>query len=416
MDWELDPHFALHNRLSVGRNARRWPILAVLASVVAAFVVPPIRVQAPFAIIALILLTLAPAYCALHVIALERHDRLDLQRLTGRAPLGWMLASIFGSSWLLMAIAVPLLLASRQVGVSPVAPIAVLLMGLAVALVLLSTPQLHDVDGRLLLGLVLLIVLATVVGGWNADMRVLLIAGVTVTGVTVPAALRQMQRRRTAPAPTMRNLLRGWVRLSHSRRPEFSRSVLTAGPSLLAAGFLALPALIGIPIRVWTEWPNVDPAGVSAGLGPMAHVAVFIAVLGCSTQARVERTSGALDRIRLTDQRPWAVVIQMAAGDALPLVVLSGLFISVCALVDPSSQAVRAWPVVAALGLFAGLAEGLRGRKLGTYVGPVTAMCALWQWQHLTWWLLAPAALLAAAAAVAAVAGPARRTSRWNPA
>jgi hypothetical protein len=100
----------------------------------------------------------------------------------------------------------------------------------------------------------------------------------------------------------------------------------------------------------------------------------------------------------------------MAAGDALPLLLLSLLWIGGQWLASPSSPAVRAWPAVAALGIFGGLAEGLQGRKLGTYVVPLAAVCGLWSRQDLNWWPLLLAASLPAAAATACIAGPARRS------
>jgi hypothetical protein len=40
MAWELDPDFALHSRLSFGRNASRWLILAIAGSIATPFVDP----------------------------------------------------------------------------------------------------------------------------------------------------------------------------------------------------------------------------------------------------------------------------------------------------------------------------------------------------------------------------------------
>jgi hypothetical protein len=418
MRWELDPDFALHSRLSFGRSTWRWLILAIVGSVVAGFVVPNIRLQGIFAIIGLTLLAIAPPYGALHVISLERSHHLDLRRLTGRSSLAWMLASVFGTSWLVVVLAVPLLLGSRHIGLGVIEPLAVLLIGMTVALVLLSTPGLHEVDGRMLFALVLVVAFGTTVAGWRAPEHpaLALIGAAAASGAALPAALSQMRRRRSVRIRSVRNPLRGLVRLSHSQLPEFSRSVLMAGPSVVGAGIFGLPIAIGAGLRAWNEWPRVDPVAWSAPLAALAYVPLGIAALGCSSQARIERTSGGLDRIRLTAQRPWLVVCQMAAGDAVPLVLLSLLCVGTIGLVHPSSPAVRPWPAVAALGLFAGLAEGLRGRKLGTYVLPAAAICALWYRQGASWWPLLLTALLPAAAAAACLAGPARRSSRWNPA
>src|SRR5947208_894745 len=142
MRWELDPDFALHSRLSFGRGASRWLILAMAGSIVALVVVPAERVQAIFAIVGLMLIAIAAPYGALHLVSLERSHRLDVRRLAGRSSLRWMLASICGTSWLLLVLAVPLLLASRHAGLGAVAPVAVLVMGMTAALILLSAPQL----------------------------------------------------------------------------------------------------------------------------------------------------------------------------------------------------------------------------------------------------------------------------------
>jgi hypothetical protein len=359
------------------------------------------------------LLAFAPPYGALQVISLERSLRLDLRRLTGRSPLAWMLASLLGTSWLLVVLAVPLLLAARHTGLGFIEPLTVFIIGTTVALILLSTPGLDDVDGRMLLAVVLVAALATTVAGWQAPRHPVLslIGAGAAAGLALPAALRQMRRRRSVRVRSIRNPLRGMIRLSASHLPEFSRSVLMAGPSVVGAGMLGLPIIIGAAARAWNEWPLVDPARWSEPLGVMAYVPLGIAALGCSSQARIEKTSGGLDRIRLTAQRPWAVVCQMAAGDALPLLLLSLLCVVTIGLVHPSSPAVRPWPAVAAVGLFTGLSEGLRGKKLGTYLLPAAAICGLWYRLGANWWPLLLTALLPAIAAAACFTEPARRSA-----
>jgi hypothetical protein len=412
MAWEIDPDFALHSRLSFGRRKVLWLTLAAATSVVALFVVPNVRLQGLFGIVGATLIGIAPPYGALHVISLERGHLLDLRRLAGRPSLGWMLASIFGTSWLLLALAVPLLLASPDLGFGVIPSLATLWVGMTVALLLLGAPGLQDVDGRLLLAVVLLIAFATTVVGWRARMHpVMFLAGsAAAVAAALPAALRQMRRRRSLRVRTVRNPFGRVVRLSRSQRPEFARSVLMAGPSVLAAGFIGLLTAVGLGMRVWNEWPRIDPSRWVQPLGMMAYTALLIAVIGCSTQGRRERASGGVDRIRLTSQRPWPVVFQMAAGDALPLLLVSIMCIGVIWPASPYSPAVRAWPAVAALAILTGLAEGLQGRKLGTYVLPLAAICWFWYWQGVSWWPLLLAAFLPAAAAAACFAGPTSRS------
>jgi hypothetical protein len=319
---------------------------------------------------------------------------------------------MFGACWLLLALAVPLLLASRQLGFDVIATLAILLAGMTVALVLLSAPGLHAADGRLLLALVLLVAFGTTVMGWRTRTQpaIFLVGSAAATAVALPAALRQMQRRRSVRVRAAPTPFRSVVRLSRTRRPEFARSILMAGPSVLAAAFIGIPTAFGLGMRAWNQWPRVDPSGWVQQLGVMSYTALLIAVLGCSSHGRRERASGGLDRIRLTPQHPWPVMLQMATGQALPLLVVSLMFIGAVGAFSASSPAVRAWPAVAALGLFVGLAEGLQARKLGTYVVPIAALCSIWYWQGVSWWPLLLAAFLPAAAAAACFAGPTRRS------
>jgi hypothetical protein len=286
MRWELDPDFALHSRLTYGRGKALWlaaaVVTSVVASVVAGLVVPHVRLQGLFGLIGLGLIAIAPPYGALRVIALERSHLLDLRRLAGRPPLGWMLASIFGTSWLFVVLAAPLLIASRHIGFGLGTSLAVLLVGMTVALLLLSAPGLQEADGRLLLGLVLLVAVAETNVGWRARPHpvIFLAVSAAATAAALPAALRQMRRRRAVFVRAVRNPFRRLVRLSHSRRAEFSRSVLMAGPAVVAAGILGVPTMFGLGMRVWNEWPRIDPPGWGQQLGVMAYAALIIAVLG----------------------------------------------------------------------------------------------------------------------------------------
>lgn len=413
MAWELDPDLALHSRLSFGRRPWRWLLLTIATSVAASVVTSGDRVPTILAVAGLALMAAAAPYGALCVMALERNHRLDLLRLTGRAPLRLMLASLLGTSWLLMALGVSLLLASRHAGV--VQPLAVLSMGMSAALILLSTPGLHDADERMQLVVVMIVAVCITAAGWTAPVPILLLAGgAAAAGAALPIALQRMRRHRSVRSRALRNPLRGMVRLSRSRRPEFSRSVLSSGSLMIAALILGGPNTLGLPLRAWMEWPRPDPAGWAVPLGFVAYIALTIAALGCSTRARVEHASGGLDRIRLSPQHPWAVVLEMAAGISLPLLLLSTWGIGWVCLGSPSAAAVRAWPAVAAVALFGGLAEGLQGRKLGTYLVPLALICTIWHSRGVPWWPLFGASFLLAASAAASVAGPEKRpvTSR----
>lgn len=379
MAWELNPEFALQSRLSFGRGAR-YAWAAIGGALFFGFGGFSLDGGPAFGLAqagACLLLGALP-YGAIQVRGLERTGHFDARRLTGRSPVALGVALVGGSAWALALASIALLSAGRAAGYAfPVFTLAgLVLMGGALGLLVLLLPASTLVDTWMLLVFLVLGVVGTVhvMGDDRGVALGTVIVSLLVYPWAVPLALRRIRAGSVAAGCAPVSLPGSMARMTRTRLPEFSRMLSMGRTSLMTAAPVALITPLLILWVLTSHGPYVrDPL-----LALIVYVPLFVAAYEAGGRARDERAAGALERILLTGQRPWAVVPQIAAA-AIPFVLPSVTAAAALAALDP--QLARAfltsWPIVGTMWIFGGMAEGLRGKRPGTYLAVLVPLAAI---------------------------------------
>jgi hypothetical protein len=196
------------------------------------------------------------------------------------------------------------------------------------------------------------------------------IAGLAVSASVFPFAMRRMNRLPAGRMLAPSNMMRPMVDLRQTHLPELSRALLGLGP--LAAGSIeiGIAAISLILLMTSLNWKAGHDAFVREAIAlVLLYAPLMIAASNCSGASRRERQSGAIDRILLAE-RPWSVVLQLAAGLSIPFLAVSCVvgFTLVLLGWPRAIPLVAALPAAALLLAGVGLAEGLRNRPLGLYL------------------------------------------------
>lgn len=386
MALNLDPDFALQSRLSFGRHGRyAWAMVAVVVIQSVVFLQTQRGTVADGA--ALLLSILVFPYAAIQLLAQERGGRLDLRRLTGKSAGRLSFALVAGASWMPLVAALLAYAVAAFLGVMPPfrAAGAMFMAGAAIAVVLVAAPRSAQLDPWMLVTALFLIsgaALAAVREWPLARVPIIVLAGGCIA-IALPLARRRVQRPPLVRSATS-TALRPLVRLATTRLPEFSRALLTAFASSGAALFvlILIPALM---ILVLSQ----SAAGESIVV--LLYLPVLIPAFQCSAATRMDRSTGALDRLRLSGAAGWSVVTQLALGFSVPF--LLGWVVAAGYLIVHSPSDARTfllpWPAFACLCLGAGLAEGLAGRRMGTYLIPAVFLSLFVAKEQIdaAWWV-----------------------------
>jgi hypothetical protein len=172
-------------------------------------------------------------------------------------------------------------------------------------------------------------------------------------------------------------ILRSVLNIRRTRLPEMVRALLGSGAGASGALVIAAAA-VGMLCwsATWKSSYDVEDfrRSMTAAFlyGPM-----ILSGYNVSTSIARERQTGALDRILLS-ARPWRVALQLGFGFALP-------YLAIAAVVPPTVIMLGwrtdpplfwMWMPLAVLLTGAGLAEGVRDRGVGLYLGAI--MYFLW--------------------------------------
>jgi hypothetical protein len=386
MAWELDPDFALQSRVTFGRGGIAFWTLASLATIASAAVWSESQELGGLLLRpGLTLLFVALPYSAVQVLALERDGHFDQHRLAGRPPLALGAAVLAGSSWPLWMTGAVLLLCASWLGarLQLVDAGVVVSAGVAIALVLLVLPSGRTETWLLRLAVVIVAIVAVAATQIQiGDSRpfqpyaaTAMVTAAAVAALVFPFTIRRLYRPASAPLSMPKSILRPVLDLGRTRTPELSRALLGTGVGAAGAGAIAI---ICVALMYLTHRWSI---GRDTGF-PEALVAAFLygplllAAYNCSTSSARERHTGAIDRMVLTD-RPWRIALQLAAGFSLPFLAVSaivGAAVIVLGWTDKSSY-LEHYPVMAVLLIGASVAEGLRGRPVGLYIGAIL-LCA----------------------------------------
>jgi hypothetical protein len=368
---DIDPDFALQSRLSFGRGARYAWVLTAAALFLGfnglSFDALP---AVAFDRAGSFLLLAALPYGAIQVRTLERHGHLDARRLTGRSPAALGLALVGGSAGALLFASAALLLVGWVGGQTlPAFTLAALLaLGVAMALVLLLLPASTHVDSWILLVLLLVGVVSTV--HVMRDDRAVALGVVIVSALIIPwalpIALRRVRGAQPQAAGPPASPMRPLVHLQQTTRPEAARGLLSSGTSLAAAANTALAGALSIAWMTARWDPGIrDLFEVLVVYGPL-----LLAGYDSAGRVQHERLTGGLDRIRLSGQASWRVVVDMAFALSLPFVAVSIVCAAVLAVIDPRNAPgiLRHWPIAAGVLIFWPLIGAFRGRQPGLYM------------------------------------------------
>ena len=391
MAWELDPDLALHTRVSLGRRA-----VLIAALVLAGFTLSLLVAGAPrefaaglFASTTVLSLIVGLPFAAIHLLSLERDGRLDQQRLSGRSDARLALVVVGGAAWLLLAFGLPAFLLGPAITLSPMQVLALAIASAAMANLMLAVPRAAAADSRVLAAFVVLFTAAAMAIALlvPAALPAGLIASALVWAATVPSVLRRMRRPTIADSRRGAHWLRPLVRLRSARLAELGRVVLsTCNTEWIILVTMAMPALM---MLAHTRFKNPhDRAQIGAML---VYVPLVVAAIDASARIRRERAGGSLERICLSGQGRWTVVMQMAAGYLAPYALLSLSAAAALLWFDPQAAWLLApWPLAAIVMTFVGVAEALRDRRLGVYVMTASLMAVLVAGgRHgRTWWVI----------------------------
>ena len=366
MAWEIDPDFALQSRVVFGRTGVLfWTIACAAAVVSAATASHDSEFAALLLTPGLALLFFALPYSAVQLLALERDGRFDQHRLAGRPPLALGTAVLTGASWpMWMTAGVLLVCGVRMGGHLPVldaaalmsAGIAVARVGLAiVALIAVALTQLEVDNSR----------------PFERYAAAVLLAGAVAAAVLLPRAMRRLYRPRAAGGRMPSTILRPVLNMRRTRLPEMTRALLGSGAG--AWGAIVIAGVVVIVLCLSATWRigrDVDfRRSITAAC---LYCPLILAAYNASTSIARERQTGALDRILLSG-RPWRVAPQLGSGFGLP-------FLAIAAAVPPTVMMLGwqteppllwMWAPLAVMLIGAGLAEGIRGRGVGLYIGAI---------------------------------------------
>ena len=368
--WQLNPDFALQSRLSFGRGARyAWALTACALFVGFDGFAREVRPGVALLRAGGFLLLGALPYGAIQVRALERDGQLDARRLTGRAPVALAAALVGGSAWALLVPAVAFLAAAAAAGetLAPLTVTALLALGTAMSLVLLLMPG-PRLESWMLFALLAVGVVATVSSirtGRGIAVGVLAVS-LAIMPWGFPMAFRRLRGAAPAANGPTASPLRDVVPLHRATYPEFARGLLSGGQSLSTAALMALAAAASVWWLTRTLHATArDIYEVLAVYGPL-----LLAGYATAAHVRYEYLTGGLDRIRLSGQSAWTVVLQFASALSLPFVAVSLVAAATLAIVDPTNapNLLRPWPVTAALVILVPMMGTLQGKKPGAFI------------------------------------------------
>ena len=367
---ELNPDFALQSRLSFGRGARYAWLLS--AAAVLLTLEEGVTGGAPGVTSmragALLLLGALP-YGAIHVRALERKGQMETRRLTAGSPARLALALIAGSSWALVLSGALLLAAGAAAG-HPLAPLtlaAIVALSIAMTLVLLLLPASYQLDSWVLL-LLLGVAVFQIVESMRGDRSVaigLLIVSLAIVPWALPMALRRMRAPipKSAGAPV--SIMRLVVRLGATTHAELARGLVSAGQSFSAAPAVA----IGGTWLIWWLTRNVHPTARDIFEVLFVYGPLVLAAYDTASRVAHEHSTGGLDRIRLTGQSAWRVVIEIALAFSMPFVGVSLVCATAVALFDPANRRLLGgWPIAAVVLVLVPMIGALQGKKPGVFI------------------------------------------------
>lgn len=377
MKWEIDPDLSLQSRLSFGRWVAPVIALAIVGQIAVLLAPASREVMAKgFGLLALAALTMAGPYAAVHLLSLEGDARLDQQRLSGRSDMRLSVVLLAGSIWPLVAFALPgiIPLLNAEIGSGRVA--AIVLGGVATGALMLAAPRAARMDSWLLLalGAVTGMVLVGALVYRPSGAITAAVVSLLCTTAAYPVILRRLRRAPVLVDRRRRNLFRRVVRLSSTRLPDFSRALLTAGAAGAQPLFLIAAAPIGMVFLQSTPAAVRDVFQIILVYAPLA-----LAGFQWSASARAEATPAGFDLLRLAAGRPWVVVLQLAAGFAMPYVAISAAAALTLLVLRPGEawSLLWAWPAAAVLFTGIGMAEGFGRRRLGVYLALVTPVLVL---------------------------------------
>jgi len=368
---EIDPDFVLQTRISFGRRGGYLAFSAGMALLYTSVAWQGGSVEfagTALITVGMVFVVLAFPYAAVQIVMLEARGQLDQRRLTGRAPSILAAALLTGSAWAFLTLGAVAVGSGLLLGGDGTWPVFWMMCAASAfsAVALLTAPRLARVDRALLVAMV--VAFAAITPNLQAP-RWITISGTALAAavflVLTPFAIRNVRRpsfgvkrRRARPSANRARRLRltSW--------PDLARVTITAGQSTIVAAVLLLvigPAIV-LGIRVRMPLP---------GLFALTVLPLVLAGYECAARSRQEAREGGLDRLRLTAQHPWRLLAQLASGFALPLLAVSaaGLFTTAVARGVPP-WVIGAWVLLAALFVFTGMAEGLRGRRPGAYLAP----------------------------------------------
>jgi hypothetical protein len=368
----IDADVALQTRLSFGRRA--WYVWLLVAGFVAytarTLTLVPQAVGEPLITCGTFLLILAVPYAAIQIVTLEEFGQLDQRRLTGRGPAALLIALIAGSCWpVLLLGAAAVTTGCLTIGRFPAPTFWMkVAVGFAGGFALLGIPRAARIDRTILTALMLTMsALLTVLSQWARPAYVGAAAATGVLALTAPAAVARMRRARDRRTPAVSSDRRRPARIRrmvHTRVPEIARTMLASADStrlgvallLMVGGAMVVAARRGAP--------------PSAYLG-LTLLPLLLAGYECSARMHAETRSGGLDRLRLTGQPPWPLMLQLTYGCAFPFIAVSvAALFAAAVILGFQPDIARDWVLLGSLLVLSGMSEGLRQSPPGAYIVP----------------------------------------------
>ncbi len=373
MRFEFDPDLALHTRLSFGRHAVLVAVVLLAGLSLAATIAsaPGSEFLMLPAGASLAALVVSLPFGAIHILTLDRDGRLDQQRLSGRSDVRLAAVLFAGASGVLFLFGTPALMLSRHLGMAPVQVAALVVGAAAAANLLLVVRWISDANTPVLAGMAVLFTLwsSLAVATLPSAATWFFLIGSTVWISTLPFVLARIRRPGVAARRRSTAILGPLFRMQTARLAEFTRVMLSKSRFYgMLAGGLVVPLLMLLPLE--RRDMRSGREGIS---GALLYVVVIVAALDASGRTRRERLSDGMDRICLSGQRRWSVVFQFVASYGLPYSIVAATAVAPRIWLNPRSAWIFApWPLIVMVMSSIGLAEGLRGRRLATYVLPAT--------------------------------------------
>ncbi len=315
------------------------------------------------------LVAVALPYAAIEALELHRTGLMDLRRLTGRSPGTLGAALMAGAAGLPLVLGLLLYAASVRAGtaVAPLTMLAILSVSAAVALVLLVVPALSK-PNRWIVVTFIVLAAGTACALVNDSRPYALTAIGVSTTLVIATSHRAGQWFRRPPRAGIhpwRNR-RPAVNLSTTRFAEFARlRLMTRIPG---AWLILCLAAVAAAMTANLRWSSDYTSEMFSLM--IVFVPLIVGAYGTSERARVERASGGLDRLKLTGEGAENATLQMVVAAALPFIVISAAAGGTLAVLKPGDlpAVMTAWPFAVVIWMFAGAAEGFRGRKPGAYL------------------------------------------------